>query len=380
MTTHALARRSLRAFRAPYASHACLLLAVAFVAGCRVARPSEIPTDEPWIVAVKSCRLPEWEADVAHFAHHTWFDVKRGDESSWTRVEVLSARSGVCTSPISPFVARHDLRFEGREVRVLETITGERARAAAERIVELGARWSDRYATEYTAWPGPNSNTFASDMAANVDGLSFPLHHNAVGKDYPGWFDAGLTTSKTGVRVDTLPLGFAVGAREGIELHVLQLTFGVSLFPPRLELPFLPEIPWSADVPPRTPPPSDAQHVMTIEDPTAFTYEMRTTLLEPSGTFLFDYESAGAWLAIGVEPRRDANGELREFRVIERRCERVDEIAVSEHVVACGASSTPLIENRVLVDASTGARLERTASGGWAIVLTVTRATEGAGR
>lgn len=340
---------------------------------CRVARPSDLPRDEPWIVAVKSCRLPEWEASISHFAHHTWFDLKMGDENSWKRVEVLSARSGVAQGRISPFVARHDRRFEGREVRLLRTITGERARAVAERIVELGRESSDRYGEEYTAWPGPNSNTFVADVAARVDGLEFPLHHNAVGKDYPGWFDAGLTTSKTGVRVDTVPLGVAVGIEEGIELHVLQLTFGLSLFPPRLELPFLPEIPWSSDVPPRTPPPAEADHLLAIDDPTSVAYEMRTTLREPRGTFVVDYESAGAWLAVTVEPIPSER-----LRVVERRCLDGRPIETSEHTIAIEPGVTHLVADTRLVDASADVRLERDAAGGFVLVYVVSEATDAA--
>ena len=66
---------------------------------------------------------------------------------------------------------------------------------------------------------------------------------NAVGKDWPGWFVAGATTSGTGLHVDTPLAGAALGLREGVELHLLGLPAAVRRFPPSLALPFLPEIP-----------------------------------------------------------------------------------------------------------------------------------------
>jgi len=218
------------------------------IVGCRVMRPSDLPRDEPWIIAVKSCRCPYGEPAITHFAHHSWFDVKRGNDAQWVRIEVASGSSGVMQNEIAPKSAYADLRFRNREVRVLAFEVGEQARAQIEPLIAAASKLSQKYADEYVAWPGPNSNTFLSDASRRVDGLAFPLHHNAVSKDFALWIDAGLTTSKTGVRVDTLPIGFALALEEGVELHFLQLTFGISLWPPRLKLPFLPEIPWSSAV------------------------------------------------------------------------------------------------------------------------------------
>jgi hypothetical protein len=79
-------------------------------------------------------------------------------------------------------------------------------------------------------------------MAREVPGLAFVFDHNAAGKDYTPWLYLGPTASRTGFRVDTLPVGFALGLREGVEVHLLQLTVGVALFPPALEIPFIPHI------------------------------------------------------------------------------------------------------------------------------------------
>jgi hypothetical protein len=72
---------------------------------------------------------------------------------------------------------------------------------------------------------------------------------HSMGKDY-AWFDAGLAPSRTGVHFDTRPIGATVARKEGLELHLLQLTFRL-----RVELPFLPPIPWERAPEPEAPAP-----------------------------------------------------------------------------------------------------------------------------
>jgi hypothetical protein len=112
-----------------------------------------------------------------------------------------------------------------------------------------------RYASGgYEAWPRPNSNTFVRELTQRLPELAFVFDHNAVGKDY-AWFDAGLTPSRTGVHFDSWPFGATVAMEEGLELHLLQLTFRLRLWPPRVELPFLPPIPWERAPEPEAPAP-----------------------------------------------------------------------------------------------------------------------------
>jgi len=227
-----------------------LLLAVTLLCACRVTRPSDLPSNEPWIVAVKSCGLPTWMPWYTRFAEHTWVDYKCGEESAWRRAEVTGARSGATDVPISAASARRDLRWQGETVRVEEVLVGSRAEAIARQIEQVTGTLSPRYQNGgYQAWPGPNSNTFVRELAREIPELAFRFDHNAVGKDY-AWFDAGPAPSRTGVQFDTWPLGFTLAAAEGLELHLLQLSMGMRLWPPRLQLPFLPPIPWESGLDP----------------------------------------------------------------------------------------------------------------------------------
>jgi len=236
---------------------ASLVALLLLLGGCATTPPSAIPRDD-WIVAVKSARLTGRFPFFTRFAHHAWIDVKRGDEASWVRVEVRGRGRGVLVRPIAPKDARNDSWFGGRPVHLLRLITGEEARAIAGPIETVALAEKQRYVDDYLMWPGPNSNTFVAEMAEALPELDFLFDANAVGKDWPGWIDAGRTSSKTGVRLDTPIAGVAVGLREGVELHVIGLTLGVRLWPPSLALPFLPTIPQGFAVEFREPATPDA--------------------------------------------------------------------------------------------------------------------------
>ncbi len=52
-----------------------------------------------------------------------------------------------------------------------------------------------------------------------------------------GWFGASWTTEGTGFQVESPVLGLRLGLKEGVEVHVLGLPFGVDLWPPAIILP-----------------------------------------------------------------------------------------------------------------------------------------------
>lgn len=66
---------------------------------------------------------------------------------------------------------------------------------------------------------------------------------SAVGKDFTPWVHAGITSSRSGIELETMLLGVQLGLREGIEVHVLGLTIGIGIWPPTIKLPLLPAIP-----------------------------------------------------------------------------------------------------------------------------------------
>ncbi len=195
------------------------------------------------MVVVKSARLPDTRPWASRFAHHSWIDVKQGAEDRWVRVEIASEFSGVDVDSIPAPVARRDERWD-RTIVVAGVLAGPEAEEAARAVLAAARRYRWSEPEDYGVWPGPNSNSFADWIGRQVPGLAFELDHNAVGKDFDGWLRAGGTTTKSGLELETPILGLQVGLREGVELHVIQLVLGVSLFPPALKLPFLPRIGW----------------------------------------------------------------------------------------------------------------------------------------
>ena len=213
------------------------LLLLLAAAACAT-RPSGLPTS-PDLVVVKSVRLPDrdWLPWFARFAEHAFVDYCL--DGQWHRVEWSRHASAVRATHIDAAAARRDERW-GRPVAVLDVFDGARATGLAHRIHTTAATFPA--STDYRAWPGPNSNTFI-DWLARTTGLPTQLPPAAVGKDYAGWLRMGITSTGTGLEVETALLGAQLGLREGVELHVLGLTAGVGLWPPELKLPFLPGIP-----------------------------------------------------------------------------------------------------------------------------------------
>ena len=204
--------------------------------GCAFTRPSELDYGPNFLVVVKSVQLPESKPILANRAHHTFFDLKFGSEDRWSRCETDT--SGPEFFEITPEEARSDKRYGGRDTHVLEVFQGDVARRIIAQIPAAVARYEE----EYRSWPGPNSNTFADYLSHEIPELDFDHHHNAIGKDYASFVRVGGTSTGTGVELETPVLGFQLGFHEGVELHFLQLTFGVSLFPPAIKFPFLPRL------------------------------------------------------------------------------------------------------------------------------------------
>lgn len=278
-----------------------LVLLALLATACRVGHPSELPVGESWLVAVKSARLADNGAAWKRFAHHAFLDVRRGTEANWQRLE-SGAMLGVLRTELSADEARLDTRFGGGNVRVLGWLEGDAAQRAAQALDARASELAKTHADDYAAWPGPNSNTLVADLVAHAPGLAAVLDGNCLGKDFPGWFDVGLTASKTGVRIDTVPIGVAVALREGLELHLAQLTLGVSLDPPGLSLPFLPQIPWgllpgrAAVLRPPESVPGTRLPIAVSEPPT----RRRAAELDGNGTLVFTAPDQSAWLRVDV--------------------------------------------------------------------------------
>jgi hypothetical protein len=131
-----------------------------------------------------------------------------------------------------------DARWYGNAAELYSDKRGPEAEKLIPRI-DAAAR-SYPHAKEYSAWPGPNSNTFVAWITRAVPELEADLPPTAIGKDYISGSIVGTAPSGSGVQFSLAGL-FALTASgiEGLEVNLLGLTFGVNPFDASLKLPLL---------------------------------------------------------------------------------------------------------------------------------------------
>ena len=116
------------------------------------------------------------------FADHTWLATKGQGADQYTVYEVIGWRkySGRSVVRIAPDVP--DRHWFGSRPHIMSDVRGEKARPLVARI-DAAAR-SYPYPDEYSAFPGPNSNTFTAWIAKQVPELGLKLPMRAIGRGY----------------------------------------------------------------------------------------------------------------------------------------------------------------------------------------------------
>ncbi len=183
------------------------------------------------MVRVYAARVGRWRGV---FAHHTWVVVKERDASRYTRYDVVG-----WGRPVRMDNWAADGRWYGQDPEVVGALDGAAAEALIPRIREAVAAYPYSEAGGYSAWPGPNSNTFVNHVLAAIPEAGIALPPTALGKDYrtDGSF-AGFAPSRSGVQVAVKGLfGVTLAWVEGVEVNVLGLVAGLDLRRPALKLP-----------------------------------------------------------------------------------------------------------------------------------------------
>jgi hypothetical protein len=168
------------------------------------------------------------------FAVHTWIATKAPDAESYTVHHVVGWRGG------RKVVSRKDVpdrHWYGAEPVLLADLRGPEAAALIGRVEAAVAAYP--FAETYTAFPGPNSNTFTAWIARAVPELGLELPAHAIGKDYlgPGRI-AARAPSGTGYQLSLYGLaGIMLARDEGAELNILGLSIGLDPEDFNLKLP-----------------------------------------------------------------------------------------------------------------------------------------------
>lgn len=186
--------------------------------------PDPATTPEP-VLQVYGARTYQWRGA---FGIHTWIAAKRRDAPHYTVYHVLgwNLRSGRSVVSVSAGGTPDFVWYNARP-RVLAQRRGEGVEALIDRVEAAVADYP--YPQRYSAWPGPNSNTFTAFVARRVPELKLDLPPTAIGKDWlPGERFFERTPSGSGWQVSLYGvLGIAVGSVEGLELNLLGLNVGV---------------------------------------------------------------------------------------------------------------------------------------------------------
>ena len=193
------------------------------------------------VVQVYASRAFGWRGA---FAVHTWLSAKAPDADHFPRYEVIGWNGGGGRSVVSISDQRApDAEWFGAAPRLVTDVRGPAAEAIIRKLPQAVADYP--YATSYSAWPGPNSNTFLAHLGREIVELRMTLPSTAIGKDYlPISRVIAATPSGTGIQLSLLGLlGVLAGSDEGVELNVLGLVTGIDLRRPALKLPGLGNVP-----------------------------------------------------------------------------------------------------------------------------------------
>lgn len=186
------------------------------------------------VIQIYAARAVAWRGI---FAVHTWIAVKPTGATRYSRYEVMGF--GVAGGAPAVRVDRTgpDNYWFGAE----PTIVLDRRGAGVDDLIAKTRAAVARYPYphEYRAWPGPNSNTFTAFVAREVPELGLALPSNAIGKDYlPGGALFAAAPSGTGYQLSLLgAAGLLVALKEGIEINLFALNFGVDFRRPGILLP-----------------------------------------------------------------------------------------------------------------------------------------------
>ncbi|RKZ35176.1 MAG: DUF3750 domain-containing protein [Gammaproteobacteria bacterium] len=199
------------------------------------ARLAPVPAAHPEaVVQVYSARAFNWRGI---FAVHTWISTKPAGAKTYTVHQVMgwNLRHGLPVVVSQPDLP--DRLWYNARPSVITDLRGAAAAAAIPKILAAVQKYP--HTNAYRLWPGPNSNTFTAYVGRQVPELRLELPPTAIGKDYlANGALLGSAPSGTGFQISLLGVVGALAAvKEGLEINLLGLVFGVDPLGPAIKLP-----------------------------------------------------------------------------------------------------------------------------------------------
>lgn len=171
-------------------------------------------------------RLATLPSVLRAIAVHHWFVVFDPDAGVQDRWEVWQNRDvgGESWGHLHRNLMHPDRPVGGGPAFIAAEWRGEEAERLR-RVLEAPEEYPFREVYRY--WPGPNSNTYAA-WVLNRAQVLHDFDPRGVGKDYLGRYGIGMAHGPGGVCLGTPLLGCRWGRHLGAELHLFNLTFGLS--------------------------------------------------------------------------------------------------------------------------------------------------------
>ena len=184
-------------------------------------------------IRVFAARTVRWRSI---FAVDSWIVVKERNAATYSRYDYTAWGEPIRTNGFAP-----DGRWFGATPDTILAVDGERADSLIPKIRYVIENYKFRTYGDYSAWPGPNSNTFVQAALDSIPELKAVLPPTAIGKDFPydgRWI--GVTPSGTGIFASLAGyVGITVGWVEGFELNFFGAVLGFDIRRPALKLPGL---------------------------------------------------------------------------------------------------------------------------------------------
>ena len=180
---------------------------------------------------IMCARTGRWKGALGE---HCWIVLKDAGAAAYDRYDVVGWRRPVRRNAYPP-----DGRWYSNTPRIIFSCAGPAAARINPQVRAAVAGYPHVLPGTYRLWPGPNSNTFVAAVMRAVPQINAGLPPVAVGKDFVvdgSWI--APTPSNTGWQISAAGYGGAALAwKEGLELHFLGQTLGVSPATASIKLP-----------------------------------------------------------------------------------------------------------------------------------------------
>lgn len=196
-----------------------------------------LPSEENQaVIQAYAARAFNWRGA---FSSHCWIAVKPKNAAHYTVYQVVGWRTYQGLPSLSIMQDIPDRNWYNEVPKLLLDIRGEKAENFIPKIDRAARNYP--YAMPYTLWPGPNSNSFPAYIGRAVPELELTLPADAVGKDFlPVHQFLARSPSGTGYQLSLLGIfGITIARKEGLEINLLGLTYGIRFSPFKIQLPGL---------------------------------------------------------------------------------------------------------------------------------------------